>query len=192
MDSSGQAGLRASPAAVTGKGDSEEAKDHCATAAFGPWLAESLKCFHEWMDTKMDKQLHAKVSQLPTAVVVAPCPASVHSIYSVVERMGLAKSDTQQQPVRRGITSETWVPLQVKVLEDALVAELSPADGGGLVASRTGLLLQCLEGHAHADADSPSAHPFQVDSTKICADPYSHWGVSRFVCSGYLCCDEQA
>ena len=53
----------------------------------------------------------------------------------------------------------------MKVLEDALVAELSPAECGGLVASRMGLLLQRLEGHALADADSISAYPFQVDST---------------------------
>ena len=51
------------------------------------------------------------------------------------------------------------------MLEDALVAELSPAECGGLVASRTGLLLQRLEGHALADADPTSACPFQVAST---------------------------
>ena len=61
LSSHRQVGLRASLATVTGRGNDEEAKDHCVAAAFGPWLAESLKCFHEWMDTKMDKQLHAKV-----------------------------------------------------------------------------------------------------------------------------------
>lgn len=30
-------------------------------AAFGPWLAESLKCFHEWMDLKMRQQLQSQV-----------------------------------------------------------------------------------------------------------------------------------
>ena len=53
----------------------------------------------------------------------------------------------------------------MKVLEDALVAELSPAECGGLVASRTGLLLQRLDGHAPAEADPTSADPYQVAST---------------------------
>ena len=51
------------------------------------------------------------------------------------------------------------------MLEDALVAELSPAECGGLVASRTGLLLQRLDGHALADADPTSACPLQVAGT---------------------------
>ena len=59
----------------------------------------------------------------------------------------------------------------MKVLEDALVAELAPAVCGGLVASRTGLLLQRLEDHVLTDADSTSACPFQVTSTYTLCSP---------------------
>ena len=45
-----------------GEAVSEQTKEHCQVAAFGPWLAESLKCFHEWMDLKMPQQLQSKVS----------------------------------------------------------------------------------------------------------------------------------
>jgi hypothetical protein len=45
-----------------GEAVSEQTKEHCQVAAFGPWLAESLKCFHEWMDLKMPQQLPSKVS----------------------------------------------------------------------------------------------------------------------------------
>ena len=76
MESSGQAALRAPPATVAGEGDDEEAEDHCATAAFGPWLAEYLKCFHEWMDTKMDKQLHTEVSQQHNSAFLIASPRS--------------------------------------------------------------------------------------------------------------------
>ena len=41
---------------------STEAKEECSIAAFGPWLAESLKCFHEWMDSQMPQLLREQVS----------------------------------------------------------------------------------------------------------------------------------
>lgn len=68
----------------------------------------------------------------------------------------------------------------MKVLEDALVAELSPAECGGLVASRTGRLLQHLEGHALADADPTSACPFQVAIASTCVAPVLTGQVSHF------------
>ena len=75
-------------ATVVGEGDGEEAKDHCAAAAFGPWLAESLKCFHECMDTKMNQQLHAKVRQLHTPAFMSalPCSAPLLGAYTAVGR----------------------------------------------------------------------------------------------------------
>ena len=89
-----EVGLKASPATVVGTGDGQEAKDHCAAAAFGPWLAESLKCFHEWMDTKMDKQLHAKVRQLHTSAftIVLPSSNPLLSTCTVVGWTMLAKA----------------------------------------------------------------------------------------------------
>lgn len=86
MGFSGQVGLRVSHVITAGEGVGEEAKDHCAAAAFGPWLAESLKCFHEWIDTKMDQQLHAKVRQLHKSAftTVLPSPASLLSTSTVV------------------------------------------------------------------------------------------------------------
>ena len=41
---------------------SAEAREECSVAAFGPWLAESLKCFHEWMESQMPLLLREKVS----------------------------------------------------------------------------------------------------------------------------------
>ena len=82
--------------------------------------------------------------------------------------------------------------MQVKVLEDALVAELSSAACGGLVASRTGLLLQRLEGHAHEDADLASAYPFQVASTHNLCRPLSSQDKPAILCTFVaLYCDEK-
>lgn len=54
--------LRLSEACNAGGEASEETREHCQVAAFGPWLAESLKCFHQWIDAKLARQLHSKVS----------------------------------------------------------------------------------------------------------------------------------
>ena len=51
---------------------------------------------------------------------------------------------------------------QVKELEDALVAELCPAEEGAQLVSKTGLLLQRLEGCMPAEDEYTSAYPLQV------------------------------
>ena len=51
---------------------------------------------------------------------------------------------------------------QVKELEDALVAELCPTEDGARLASKTGLLLQRLEGCMPAEDEYTSAYPLQV------------------------------
>ena len=60
-----------------------EAKANCEIAAYGPWLADSVKCFHERVDCKMSQQLHAKVhsamlGQTTFADLTEAC--SVHSL----------------------------------------------------------------------------------------------------------------
>lgn len=52
--------------------------------------------------------------------------------------------------------------LQVKELEDALVAELCPGEETAQLVSRTGLLLQRLEGCTPTEDEYTSAYPLQV------------------------------
>ena len=57
---------------------------------------------------------------------------------------------------------KTLLLVQVKSLEDALVAELCPSEGGGQVTSRTGLLLRRLDACTLAEEECTSANPLQV------------------------------
>ena len=52
--------------------------------------------------------------------------------------------------------------LQVKELEDALVAELCPAEETAQLVSKIGLLLQRLEGCMPTENEYSSAYPLQV------------------------------